>query len=126
MLVTQSSLTLFDPMDCSPPRLLCPQNSPGKSTGVCCHSLLQGNLPTPGIEPRPTALQADSLPSKLPGKPLMFFQSCLMQKIMYLLLVSILSACCSCFLRKLKLLENNPLFYCIECSHQHMRSYVIP
>ena len=55
-----------------------------------------------------------------------FFQSCLMQKIRYLLLVSILPAGCSCFLRKLKLLENNPLFYCIEHSHQHMRSYVIP
>ena len=29
-------------MNCSPPRLLCPWNSPGKSTGVGCHFLLQG------------------------------------------------------------------------------------
>ena len=28
-----------------------------------------GDLPNPGIEPRPPALQADSLPSELPGKP---------------------------------------------------------
>ena len=29
-------------MDCSPPRLLCPWDSPGKNTGVGCHALLQG------------------------------------------------------------------------------------
>ena len=28
-----------------------------------------GHLPDPGIEPRSPALQADSLPSELPGKP---------------------------------------------------------
>ena len=28
-----------------------------------------GDLPDPGIEPRSPALQADSLPSELPGKP---------------------------------------------------------
>ena len=28
-----------------------------------------GNLPSPGIEPRSVALQADSLPSEPPGKP---------------------------------------------------------
>ena len=38
---TQSCLTLWDPMDCSA-RLLCPWNSPGKSTGVSCHFLFQG------------------------------------------------------------------------------------
>ena len=31
-------------------------------------SFLQGNLPNPGIEPRSPSLQADSLPSKPPGK----------------------------------------------------------
>ena len=36
---------------------------PGKNTGVGCHALLQG------IGPRSPALQADSLPSKPPGKP---------------------------------------------------------
>ena len=37
-----------DPMDCSPPRLLCPWNSPGKNTGVDYHFLLQGIFPTQG------------------------------------------------------------------------------
>ena len=36
--VTQSCLTLCDPID--PPRLLCPWDFPGKSTGVGCHCLL--------------------------------------------------------------------------------------
>ena len=35
-----------------------------------CRSLLQGNFPDPGIELRSPALQADSLPSEPPGKPL--------------------------------------------------------
>ena len=42
LLVTQLLQTLCNPMDCSPPRLLCPRNSPGKNTGVDCHSLLPG------------------------------------------------------------------------------------
>ena len=29
-------------------RLLCPQDSPGKNTGVGCHALLQGTFPTQG------------------------------------------------------------------------------
>ena len=41
----------------------------GKDTGVGSHSLLQGNLPYSGIEPRSPRLQADSLPSEPPGKP---------------------------------------------------------
>ena len=41
--VAQLCLTLCDPMDCSP--LLCPWNSPGKNTGVCNKSLLQGIFP---------------------------------------------------------------------------------
>ena len=32
-----------------------------------------GDLPDPGIEPRPLRLQADSLPSELPGKPLCLY-----------------------------------------------------
>ena len=46
-----------------------PWDFPGKNTGVGCHGLLQGNLPHPGIKPRSPTLQADSLPSKPPGKP---------------------------------------------------------
>ena len=65
MLVAQSPLTLCDPMDCGP-------------LGSSVHGILQarrlewvaipfsGDLPDPGIEPRPPAgLQADSLPSEL-------------------------------------------------------------
>ena len=36
-----------------------------KSTGVCHHSLLQGNLPDPWIEPMSPAFQADSLLSEI-------------------------------------------------------------
>ena len=42
MLVTQSCPTLCNPMDCSPLGSFCPWNSPGRNTGVGCHSLLQG------------------------------------------------------------------------------------
>ena len=51
-----------------PARLLYPWNSPGKNTGVGCHSLLQGNLPNPAFEPPSPALQADSSLSQPPGK----------------------------------------------------------
>ena len=36
-----SCLTLCDPIDGQPSRLLCPWDSPGKNTGVGCHWLLQ-------------------------------------------------------------------------------------
>ena len=49
-----------------------PWNSPGQNTGVGGLSLLQGDLLDPGIEPRSPALQADSLLSEIPGKPLLF------------------------------------------------------
>ena len=74
-LVTQSCLTLCDPVDCSPPGSSVHGDSPGKNTGVGCHALLQGIFPTqrmnpylPGTEPRSPTLQADSLPSEPPGK----------------------------------------------------------
>ena len=65
--VTQSYLTLWDPVDCSPP-------------GSSVHGILQarvlewvaipspGDLPNPGIKPRSPTLQADALPSKQPAK----------------------------------------------------------
>ena len=34
-----------------PTRLLCPWDSPGKNTGVGCHSLLQKTFPTQGSNP---------------------------------------------------------------------------
>ena len=42
LLAAQSCPTLCNPVDCSPPRLLCPWDFPGKDTGVDCHFLLQG------------------------------------------------------------------------------------
>ena len=66
--VTQSCPTFCDPMDC---------NLPGSSIhGIFQARVLEwvdisspGDLPGPGIEPRFPALQADTLPSELPGKP---------------------------------------------------------
>ena len=50
-------------------RLLCSWDSPGRNTGVGCHSLLQGIFPTQesnlGLQP----WQTDSSQSELPGKP---------------------------------------------------------
>ena len=68
VLVTQSSLTLCDLMDCGP-------------TGSSAHGIVQARIlacvatpfsrgtSNPGIEPRSPALKADYLPSELPGKP---------------------------------------------------------
>ena len=74
VLVSQSCLTLCDPMDCDP-RLLCPWNSPGQNTGVGSHSLSPGDLPNPGIKFKSPSLQADSLPPELPGKSLQITHS---------------------------------------------------
>ena len=41
MLVAQSCPTLCNPMDCDPPGFSVCGDSPGKNTGVDCHSLLQ-------------------------------------------------------------------------------------
>ena len=72
-LVVQLCLTLCYPMDCCLP-------------GSSVHGILQarvlewvvissiGDLPDPGIEPRFPALQADSLPSEPPGKPMTILQ----------------------------------------------------
>ena len=51
------------------PTLYSAWDSPGQNTGVRSLSLLQGNLPNPGIEPRSPTLQADSLPAEPQGKP---------------------------------------------------------
>ena len=83
-------------MDCSPPGFSVLGDSPGKNTGVGCHSIPQGifltqglnpcllcllhrqlcslplplpGKPNPGIEPRSPTLQADSLLFEPPGKP---------------------------------------------------------
>ena len=66
-LVAQSCLTLCDPIDCSQVPL---------SMGILQARILQwvaclppGEISNSGIESRSPALQVDSLPSKLPGKP---------------------------------------------------------
>ena len=60
--------TLWDPMDCSLPD--------SSVYGILQVRILDWvamppprDLPNPGIEPRSPALQADSFPSELPGKP---------------------------------------------------------
>ena len=50
VLVTQSCPTLGSPVDCRPPGS-CPCSSPGESTGVGCHALLQGSFLTQGSNP---------------------------------------------------------------------------
>ena len=50
-LVTQSRLTLSDPMDCSLPGSSVHGDSPGKNTGVGCYALLQGIFPIHGSNP---------------------------------------------------------------------------
>ena len=68
----QSCLTLCDPMDCSPPGTSVYGSSPGKNTGVGCHALLQGIIPTQGSNLQLLCLlhsQAGFLPLAPPGKP---------------------------------------------------------
>ena len=67
--VVSSSLR---PHGLQPTRLLCPWDSPGKNTGVGCHSLPQGNLPDPGIGPKSPASPSSAgefFPTEPPGKP---------------------------------------------------------
>ena len=45
----QSCPTLCDPVDCSPPGSSVHGDSPGNSTGVGCHALLQGIFQTQGL-----------------------------------------------------------------------------
>ena len=66
----QSCLTLCDPIDCSPPGSSVLGDSPGKSTGVGCHALLQGIFPIQGLNPRLTspALAGGFFTTAPPGK----------------------------------------------------------
>ena len=55
-----------------PTKLLCPQDSPGKNTGVGCHAVLQGIFLTQGLNLSLLRLlhwQVDSLPLVLLSKP---------------------------------------------------------
>ena len=76
-LVTQSSPTLCNPMDCSP-------------TGSSVHRILQARIlewvaVVFSIKPRSPALQADSLPSEPSGKPKFNDNSWLLHKIVIMI-----------------------------------------
>ena len=58
----------LQPRGLQPARLLCPWDSPGRNTGVGCHSLLQGTF-RPGIEAGSLALARRFLMSESPGEP---------------------------------------------------------
>ena len=64
--VTQSCLTVTFMESLG---IYSPRNSPGQNTGVGSLSLIPEDLPDPGIGPGSPALQADSLPTELSGKP---------------------------------------------------------
>ena len=49
--VTQLRPALCDPVDCSPPGSSVHVDSPGKNTGIGCHALLQGTVPTQRSNP---------------------------------------------------------------------------
>ena len=66
--VAQSCPTLCDLMDCSPPGSPVGFSKPEYWSGLPFPS--PRDLPEPGIEPRSPALQADTLLSEPPGKPL--------------------------------------------------------
>ena len=71
-LVTQSCLTLCDPVDCSLPGcmgIFCPWRFPRQEdwSGLACPP--PGDLPDPGIQPRSLASQVGSFLSEPPGKP---------------------------------------------------------
>ena len=57
----QLCLILWNSMDCKTVRLFCSWDSPGKNTGVGCHSLIQGTFLTLGSNPCPLHWQAGSL-----------------------------------------------------------------
>ena len=50
-LVSQSCLTLYNPMDCSLPGTSVLWDSPGKNTRSGCHALFQGIFPIQGSNP---------------------------------------------------------------------------
>ena len=69
--VTWLCLTLWSPVDCSSPGSSVHGDSPGKNTGVGCHTLLLGIFPTQGSNPHLLCCQEGSLVP--PGKPHKFF-----------------------------------------------------
>ena len=66
--VLQSYLTLYNPMDCSPPGSSVHGASPGKNTGIGCHFLLQRLFLTQGWNPHLLHWEVGSLQLEPPGK----------------------------------------------------------
>ena len=81
----QSCLTLCDDaMDCSLPGSSVHGDSPGKNTGVSCHSVLQGTFPAQiePVSPASHALAGRFFITAPPGKPIISF-SLLYSKTLY-------------------------------------------
>ena len=91
---TKSCPTLLRPHGLQPTRLLCPWDSPGKNTGVCCHFLFQGIFPTQESNPSLLHWQVDSLPLCHLGSPQIYFQTCLIILLISLILPAILRTVC--------------------------------
>ena len=68
-LISQLCLTLCNPHGLQPTRFLCPWEFSRQVYWSGLPSLPPGDLPNPGIEPRPPALQVDSLLLEPSGKP---------------------------------------------------------
>ena len=66
--VPKSWPTLLWPQGLSPTRLLCPWDFPGRNTGVACHFLLQGILPTQGAR-HGSYTASEFFTTEPPGKP---------------------------------------------------------
>ena len=72
--VSESCLTLCNPMDCSPPRSSVHGILQARMLEWVAIPFSRGFLPNPGIKCRSPALQADSLPSEPSGKPLQVYK----------------------------------------------------
>ena len=68
--VAQSRPTLCDPMDCSLPASSVHGILQARILAWVAALFSVGDLPNGGYEPRPLALQVDSLSSKPPGRPI--------------------------------------------------------
>ena len=69
VLVAQLCLTPCDPMEWTSPGSSVHRDSPGKNTGVSCQALLQGILPTQGLNLGLSHCRWILLPSDPQGKP---------------------------------------------------------
>ena len=72
LLLNCFNLTLSNSVWCyglQPARLLCPWNSPGKSTRLRCHTLLQRIFPTQGLNPGLLPCRQIFLPLSHQGSP---------------------------------------------------------